>query len=181
MAEVPQVSFERALPGQGLTHELGNRPWQQPPQYTTVEQALQYHIPRITHPDLQEDLMNVIETGVPLTIIAESLQSGAVMQGKHSVDVGILIIPVLMETLAYLAEELDVEYNMGTELKTEDTPSESSIAVAMSKIRKRKKAMRGLEEEETPVERVSLDVAMQQDEPMEEEAPPQTGLMARRM
>jgi hypothetical protein len=117
--------------------------------------------------------MNVIETGVPLTIIAETLQSGAVMQGKHSVDVGILIIPVLMETLAYLAEEQGVEYVMGTELKTDDTPSESAVALAMKKIREKREAL-GKEESATLISEEPL-------EPVVQEPPTEGGLMSRRM
>jgi|TARA_A100001011_G_C14184605_1_gene788453 hypothetical protein len=173
MIEKQEVSLDAPIAGQGLTHELGNRPWQNPPQYSTVEEALQFHIPRIVNPDRQEELMNVIETGVPLTIIAETLQSGAVMQGKHSVDVGILIIPVLMETLAYLAEEQGVEYVMGTELKTDDTPSESAVALAMKKIREKREAL-GKEESATLISEEPL-------EPVVQEPPTEGGLMSRRM
>ena len=173
MIEKQEVSLDAPIAGQGLTHELGNRPWQNPPQYSTVEEALQFHVPRIVNPDRQEELMNVIETGVPLTIIAETLQSGAVMQGKHSVDVGILIIPVLMETLAYLAEEQGVEYVMGTELKTDDTPSESAVALAMKKIREKREAL-GKEESTTPISEEPL-------EPVVQEPPTEGGLMSRRM
>lgn len=105
MAEIPNVTIDAPIAGQSLTAELGGRPWQQPPQYKTVEEALDYYIPRITEPTLQDDLMNVIELGIPLTTIADALQSGGVMEGKHSIDVGILILPVLIETLAFLAEE----------------------------------------------------------------------------
>lgn len=174
MTKALEIPLDAPIAGQGLTHELGNRPWQQPPQFSTVEEAIQFHIPRIIDPDMQEDLMNVIETGVPLTIIAETLQSGAVMQGKHSVDVGILIIPVLMETLAYLAEEQGVKYNMGTKLKTDDTPSESSIALALNKIRKKREEA-GKEEPVSPMSQVEEEVVET------EEPPKEGGLMSRRM
>lgn len=168
--------LDAPIAGQSLTAELGNRPWQQPPQYATVEQAIQYHVPRLINPEVLDDIMNVIETGIPLTVIAQSLQGGAVMQGKHSVDVGILITPVLMETLAYLAEEQGVEYNMGTELQTDDTPSESAIALALKKLRKEREKLG-----ETPaIEEPSVEPMPE--ETMEMEEPPQEGgLMSRRM
>jgi len=168
--------LDAPIAGQSLTAELGGRPWQQPPQYATVEQAIQYHVPRLINPEVLDDIMNVIETGIPLTLIAQSLQGGAVMQGKHSVDVGILITPVLMETLAYLAEEQGVEYNMGTELQTDDTPSESAIALALKKLRKEREKL-----SETPVVE-EPSVEPMPEETMEMEEPPQEGgLMSRRM
>ena len=176
MADMQEPLLDAPIAGQSLTAELGGRPWQQPPQYATVEQAIQYHVPRLINPEVLDDIMNVIETGIPLTVIAQSLQGGAVMQGKHSVDVGIPITPVLMETLAYLAEEQGVEYNMGTELQTDDTPSESAIALALKKLRKEREKLG-----ETPVVE-EPSVEPMPEETMEMEEPPQEGgLMSRRM
>lgn len=152
MADTPQVMIDAPIAGQSLTAELGNRPWQKPPQYNTVEEALDYYIPRLTDVEMQDDLMNVIELGIPLTTIADTLQSGGAMDGKHTIDVGLLIIPVLIETLAYLAEEQDVEYVMGTEMDTSDTPSSAAVALAIKKIKEKSGEPEDVEEPEPEVE-----------------------------
>ena len=154
MAETPQVMIDAPIAGQSLTAELGGRPWQQPPQYTTVEEALEYYIPRITEPTLLDDLMNVIELGIPLTTIADTLQTGGAMEGKHTLDVGLLIIPVLIETLAYLAEEQGVEYVMGTDIETDDKPSSSAVALAIKKVKA--KNNEPVEEEQEPEEQLEM-------------------------
>jgi len=165
MADTPQVMIDAPIAGQSLTAELGSRPWQQPPQYTTVEEALDYYIPRILEPTLQDDLMNVIELGIPLTTIADTLQTGGAMEGKHTLDVGLLIIPVLIETLAYLAEEQGVDYVMGTDIEEDDKPSSSAVALAIKKI----KAKNNEPVEEEPEEQMEMK--------LEE---PSDGLMSRR-
>jgi len=157
--------IDAPIAGQSLTAELGSRPWQQPPQYTTVEEALDYYIPRILEPTLQDDLMNVIELGIPLTTIADTLQTGGAMEGKHTLDVGLLIIPVLIETLAYLAEEQGIDYVMGTDIETDDKPSSSAVALAIKKI----KAKSNEPVEEEPEEQMEME--------LEE---PSGGLMSRR-
>ena len=167
MADTPQVMIDAPIAGQSLTAELGGRPWQQPPQYTTVEEALEYYIPRITEPTLLDDLMNVIELGIPLTTIADTLQTGGAMEGKHTLDVGLLIIPVLIETLAYLAEEQGVEYVMGTDIETDDKPSSSAVALAIKKVKA--KNNEPVEEEQEPEEQ--LEMALEE---------PSGGLMSRR-
>lgn len=154
MADTPQVMIDAPIAGQSLTAELGGRPWQQPPQYTTVEEALEYYIPRITEPTLLDDLMNVIELGIPLTTIADTLQTGGAMEGKHTLDVGLLIIPVLIETLAYLAEEQGVEYVMGTDIETDDKPSSSAVALAIKKVKA--KNNEPVEEEQEPEEQLEM-------------------------
>ena len=152
MANLPEVMIDAPIAGQSLTAELGNRPWQKPAQYTTVEEALYFYIPRLTDVETQDDLMNVIELGIPLTTIADALQSGGTMDGKHSIDVGILIIPVLIETLAYLAEEQGVEYVTGTEKEVSDTPSSSTVALAIKKIKEKSDEPQEMEEPEVELE-----------------------------
>jgi len=137
MIEAPSPSFDRPIAGQSLTAELGNRPWQQPPQYATVEEALDYYVPRLVNPEFTDNLFDVMETGIPLTTIANAMQSAGVMEGKHTIDVGLLIMPVLIETMAYLAEESNIEYVEGSNITTDpDKPSDSRIARAIAMVRK---------------------------------------------
>jgi len=37
------------------------------------------------------------------------------MEGKHSIDVGMMVIPVLMELIMFMADEEGIEYNSGLE------------------------------------------------------------------
>ena len=152
MVDTLEPMIDAPIAGQSLTAELGNRPWQQPPQYTTVEEALQYYVPRLTNPEMIEDLFNVMETGIPLTTLANAIQSSGVMEGKHSLDVGILIMPVLMETMAYLAEESGVEYVAGTNKRIgSDKPSNAAVARALAMVKK-KRSKTSEEPEEEQVE-----------------------------
>ena len=164
MVEPDTPSFDRPIPGMSLTAELGNRPWQQPPQYSTVEEALQWYIPRLTNPEMLDQLLNVMESGIPLTTIADAMQTGGVMEGKHSLDVGILILPVLIETMAYLAEEAGIEYTEGSNVETSpDIIDDSTMAVVKQKV----KAKMGEPKQKEPVIK----------EPEEEK--PTGGLMSR--
>lgn len=166
-ADIPELNLDAPIPGQSLTAPFGDRPWQNPAQYSSPEEALEFYIPRIMESDFTDQLLDVIEMGIPLTTIANSLQLASVMEGKHSIDVGILIMPVLIELLELIATNAKVDYNKGTELKDTDEISE----VKMSKIINRMKT-KDDEDMEMPVEEP------QEEEEMEEDMP--TGLMARR-
>ena len=135
MGDLPEALIDAPIAGQSLTSEVGGWPWEQPPQYTTVEETLEFYLPRLTEPTLQNELMNVIEMGLPLTTIANALQQGAVMQGTHSLDVGILVMPVIMEMLAYLAEQRGIEFNMGTDVEVDDSPSGVAVQLALKKLK----------------------------------------------
>ena len=138
MADKNTPMFDAPIPGQSLTAELGSRPWQSPPKLTTVEDALDYYIPKLSSPDRVNTLLNLIEQGVPLVLIADSLQSISVMEGLHTIDVGILVIPVLVETMIYLAEEADVKYTVGTEKVKGGKIDPTSVSLAMQKYKKNK-------------------------------------------
>ena len=104
--------FDGPIPGMSLTAEYGGRPWQQPPKNTTIEEALSFYMPRLSDETFVPELLKVMELGIPLTTIANA------MQGQHSVDVGILIIPVLIEVMALIGDREGVEYTVGTEDNT---------------------------------------------------------------
>ena len=135
MAEVEQVSLSRPVPGQSLTHEVRARPWQNPPQFNTVEESMDWYLERFDNPELIEEMLSIIENKVPLSVIANSMQLGAVLQGVHSIDVGVLITPIIIEILRTLAEKTDTDYVIGDEPEDTDRPSDAVIESAVNKIK----------------------------------------------
>ena len=124
------------IPGMSLTAEYGGRPWQQPPKNTTIEEALSFYMPRLSDETFVPELLKVMELGIPLTTIANAMQTGAVMQGQHSVDVGILIIPVLIELMALIGEREGVEYTVGTEDNTVPVNPDLDVALFSRELNK---------------------------------------------
>jgi hypothetical protein len=171
MAKLPSEILDYPIPGQGMTAEVGSRPWQNPPQYTTVEQALEFYIPRLVSDDVYESLLDSMELGIPLTVMADSMQSTAVMQGLHTIDVGILAMPVIIEMLAYIGDDAGIEYNLGMDKPIdEDKISDTKIALAIKRMR-----------EKLPEELDKRDDVTEEPESMEEDVPQPSGLMARRV
>ena len=156
-------AFDAPIPGQSLTSEPKIRPWRNPPQLDTVEDAMEYYLPKLSSPEIAPRLLDVIERGIPLTSLAETIVTGGAMQGIHSIDVGILINPILVEFMKGMAEIAEVEYNLGDKDKDEE-PDPQLLQLAMKE----------LKESEDVIEQASTDT---QEEMVEEE--PQ-GLMARR-
>ena len=118
---MPEFQFENEpelsgpIPGQSLTTEPGSEEWKNPPQFNTVEQALQFYISGITSDAMHSGVVNVLKMGVPVTTLAHTFMLDGIMRGRHNIDVGILDLPVLMETIAYLGDMAEVDYIMGTE------------------------------------------------------------------
>lgn len=160
MAEPKQPMLTAPIPGESLTAELGSFPWQNPPQYNTVEEALDYYIPRLQSDEVTDQLLDVLEMGIPVTTIANTMQLGGVMEGKHSIDVGMLILPVLVEIIMLIGDSSNVKYTSGLEKDTEIRSSMVKLAVEKFKSEKDKEE-EVAEEETTPVMSEMKDTADQ--------------------
>ena len=158
MPEPQEMSLSRPIPGQSLTHEVRARPWQNPPQFSTVEEAMGWYLDRFDNNEVVQELLSVMEMGIPLSTIANSMQLGGVLQGIHTIDVGILIMPVLMEIMKHLAEKTDTKYVMGDEPEESDRPSDSVVQSAINSLEEGEEVdidEETIKEEEEPMGRMA--------------------------
>ena len=122
--------FDAPIPGMSLTTEVGNRPWQQPPRFVDTKDVAEYYVEKLAEDNFADMLVDVAESGIPLTTIANTIQMNSVMQGIHSVDSGILALPVIMEMMLVTVEAAGIEYNSGMEKNTEDKPMNTSLLLS---------------------------------------------------
>tara|TARA_R110001592_G_scaffold329757_1_gene611662 strand:+ start:852 stop:1358 length:507 start_codon:yes stop_codon:yes gene_type:complete len=165
MAFSEAPNFDAPIPGQGLTSESGSRPWQSPPEYSTLEEGMDFYISRLVEPKMAARLLDIIETGVPLTALAETLTLGGVMQGLHTVDVGILINPILVELMEGLAKNAKVSYVVG-DADTQETPDASMLNKVMTNL--------------SSMDQEVLEEAMSENEEQEDTLAEPKGLMSRK-
>ena len=146
-----QPQLNAPIAGMSLTHKLGYRTWQKPPMYPTVEEAIDYYIERFQNEDVIDSILDVLSLNVPVTTIANSLQTGSVMEGKHTVDVGMLVIPVLMEMIMYVGDKNKVKYETGLTRKKKPVRT-STIAKAIKELKEDKGEKPDKQEEEVVME-----------------------------
>lgn len=170
MAKPSPINFDAPVPGMSLTTEPGNRPWENPPQFAQIEEVLEYYIDRLSDEDRQEDMLAIIEDGMPINMLVDSTISTGVMSGLHTVEAGLLAAPVLSEFIQALADIEGTKYT----LSTADTKAGLSPAM-------QRKAEKMIQQElQAELEgRTSLQMEEREEEVVEEEAKPKRGLMAR--
>ena len=98
--EAPYNEFDAPIPGQSLTDTPGNAPWEHPPQYTNPEELLDSLYDKITDGEFTEQLIAMLDAGVPVEAIVRVIVFGGFMQGKYTPDVGFMIIEPLMKLVA---------------------------------------------------------------------------------
>ena len=158
-------NFDAPIPGQSLTAELGSRPWQSKPQYSTVDEAIKYYMNRLTSDEFMDQVLDVLEMGVSVVDIADSIQTASVMEGLHTIDVGVLVSPVIAEMIMFIADSADIKYVTGLDNPEKDKVSPAKISKIIKELREE------MDEKETEVTDTEEEMSIQE-EPK--------GLMSRR-
>lgn len=97
-------------PGVSLTAPEKSRPWQQPPKLVKLDDVIRFYIGAISDKDSVDGVLDSLETGISISSIAESLMLGSVSQGIHTIDAGILVMPIIIEMLVTAAEINNIDY-----------------------------------------------------------------------
>jgi hypothetical protein len=131
-----EIPLEAPIAGMSMTHEVGARPWQTPPQQATVQEAIAHYIERMQDDSITEQIVNILQSDVPVTTLANTIQLAGVMEGRHSIDVGVLILPVIMEMIMLIADAEGIKYETGMERDKEAEVKDSRIMAGMARARK---------------------------------------------
>ena len=123
--------LEGPIPGESLTAEPGNAPWENPPMYADPMDALDFYLERLGDPEAQEELLDMLDVGIPIDVVGGSLLSKGVMQGIHSVDVKLLLNPIISKNLKAIADVTGIKYK-----NTMEDYEDKDAAQKMKRMRK---------------------------------------------
>jgi len=172
-----QIDYDVAVPGESLTGELGAKPYEQPPQFPTVEENIQIYLDALLQPEFMPRIAANLERGRRVSDFAEYMVTSGVAAGRHTIDVGVLVLPIVMETIALIGDMYDIDYDMGLPTGSEES-EDHFVEVAQTRLQN---------EEDMPEEYEDIMGIETQEEPMMQDMPEQpeevqqsAGLMARR-
>lgn len=116
--------FDAPIPGQSLTMTPKNAPWENPPQMNTVEEVVPYYIQKLSNQAVMDDFGALVDAGVPLQPIVEGLYMTGVVRGMHTLDVGLLIAPVIKEYLTVSLSAMGYDIPAEKDVDAEATEKE---------------------------------------------------------
>ena len=129
MLDIDSARFSAPIPGMSLTTEPKARAWEKPAKYADPEDALKFYINQINSPDMLNRMADILESQFPATALTDSLILSGVMEGIHSIDVGIIISPALYIFIKEMGRMLEVD--VVTELEETDVPDQGMLRMAM--------------------------------------------------
>ena len=98
------------IPGQSLTDEPNNFAWERPPEITDPDEAVVFHLDRLSEKPIVDSVLHLLQMGFPVDVLTRSILTGAVGSGMHSIDVSLLISPVIEEEIAYMGTTAGVKF-----------------------------------------------------------------------
>lgn len=135
--------FNAPIPGESLTRPPKQYPWERPPKFVDPEEAVQFYLSKLNDPDQVEAMMDALELDVPVKVLVEGILRGGVANGMHTIDVSLLIAPVLHEFIVGYAQELNVPYDDGFEDKKAKQKARENITYLKTKHRLEKQMQNG--------------------------------------
>jgi len=126
--------FSAPIPGQSLTTEPKGFPWERPPEITDPEEAIQMHLARLSEPDMLDMVLDLIESdGLDVKTLTSGIMRGAVAKGMHTIDVALLVAPVVHEFIKQGALAFGLSPDDGFENKEEKAEYAKAKKTSLSK------------------------------------------------
>ena len=171
--------FNAPIPGQSLTTEPKNYPWENPPEYPNPKDALMWHMDRLDNPETTKACLGLLELGLDVVTLTEGILRGAVADGIHTIDTSLIIAPIIHEYLTGTADAAGIEYKEGLS----DTKVNMDDINYQVREQEARKILKDIDDKDkdidlSPMEEEPMQEQMPMEEPeMQEEKP--RGLMAR--
>ena len=179
-----EVNLTAPIPGQSLTTEPKGFPWERPPEIDKPEYALKFYANNMSKQSVMDDIFTALDEGFPLDLLVKSIVTTGVMEGVHSIDVSLLIHPLLVEFVHTQAVAAGVKNivkhakNMQEEMsKKERQMLVARLQRAIDKMEKKDEGTEILEETQEFLEENRAEEPVEEEAMVEEEP---KGLMARR-
>ena len=101
--------FDSPVAGQSLTDTPGNYPWEHEAQFTDPEEITEYLWVTMHKKEFIQELIGMLDAGVPVEAIGRTVLFGGFMEGKFSPDLAFIITEPVMKMIAAIGINGGVE------------------------------------------------------------------------
>lgn len=104
------VNKGRPIPGQSLTNDPSNpAPYEKPPKFTSIHAASEHIFSRFIQRDVYVNLMAVLDDGIPIMDITQTVLFKGFTEGKWTPDLMMLLVEPTAYMLLALSERAGIE------------------------------------------------------------------------
>lgn len=103
------IALKAPIPGSSLTKEPGSMPYEKPPQFVRLDEAMHHMMGQLTTPFYLKQLLQLMEMGTSIEAIARTLLFTGFSLGKWTVDLAMLMYKPLMLLLMAIAHRANLK------------------------------------------------------------------------
>ena len=123
--------FDRPIPGQSLTDEPKNYPWEHPPQFTDLREARDRIFDNLTEEEAVQQLLTMLSANVPAEAVVRTILFAGFTEGKWSVDSAVLLAPVVLMQVVSIAKAAGIEkFSILMDEKPDDNFTKAMLRVS---------------------------------------------------
>jgi len=104
--------FDLPVPGQSLTAPKGEMSFEQPPQYTDIEEAAEFLFDRMTSQENVTNLLRILNTGIPARMLIEPVLLSGAQEGLWNVDMTMALVEPMIAIMMGIAHMGGVKINL---------------------------------------------------------------------
>lgn len=108
--KMTEAALMAAVPGQSLTDYPKNYAWERPPEMVDPNDAIKFHIDRISDTEVIDNVLQLLQFGIPVKTLSESMMTAAVGSGIHSIDVSLIVEPIVRDFMMKAADMAGIKY-----------------------------------------------------------------------
>ena len=96
--------FNAPIPGQSLTDEPGNYPWEHTPTHPEIEDAAEHVYKHLQKKKNTKRLVVLLKMGIPIEALTKVTTFSGFLEGKWTVDTAKLLEPIVAMMITSIAE-----------------------------------------------------------------------------
>ena len=108
-----EPGFDGAIPGENFTSDVRNYPWHRPPDLTDYDEIVEDLLLKVSSKDVLPGVMTSLSVGASVAALTDYIILYNIGEGRFSIDMGMLAAGPLARYIQIMADEFNVDYDMG--------------------------------------------------------------------
>lgn len=125
MAKQPKGMFDAPIPGENYTSDTKNYPWHRPPEYTSLDDAIEAAAKKLTSKSGSVGVLTMIENGMTISHLTKTFILSGIGSGKWTLDFGLLMAGPVAHIMCLMAKAYDIDYEMGIDDEASHVPTKA--------------------------------------------------------
>lgn len=111
--DISQKLLNGPIPGENYTTDTRNFPWHRPPQFTNMDDAIEYSIKYILDEERSDGYITLLEVGWSIVDITQMFIMGGIGRGLWTFDFGLLMAGPISHLFVIMARGAEIKYELG--------------------------------------------------------------------